>query len=69
MVYSSELLVVMTDRLKTVRIRARNVPRVTFLRLSLKLKRVVWRARGAAAPSCWNKNSSPDNPCMSGSGL
>ena len=28
MVYSAELLVVMTDRLKIVRIHARNVPRV-----------------------------------------
>jgi len=28
MVYSAELLVVMTDRLKIVSVRARNVPRV-----------------------------------------
>jgi len=45
MVYLAELLVVMTDRLKIVRIRARNVPRKRtqehrrrFSRISLSLQ-------------------------------
>jgi len=59
MVYSSELLVVMTDRLKIVRIHARNVPRVhghkrldddAFLAfLSPSMKATVSRAD---APGC-----------------
>jgi len=62
MAYLAELLVVMTDRLKTVRIHARNVPRVhrhnrldedTFLAfLSRSMKAMVQRARCAGALSC-----------------
>jgi len=62
MVYSAELLVEMTDRLKIVRIRARNVPRVhghkrldddAFLAfLSRSMKATVSRARCAGALSC-----------------
>ena len=62
MVYSAELLVEMTDRLKIVRIRARNVPRVhghkrldddAFLAfLSRSMKAMVQRARCAGALSC-----------------
>jgi len=62
MVYLAELLVVMTDRLKIVRIRARNVPRVhghkhldddAFLAtLSRSSKATVSRARCAEMPSC-----------------
>jgi len=62
MVYSAELLVVMTDRLKIVRIHAPNVPRVhghkhldddAFLAfLSRSIKATVSHARCAGALSC-----------------
>jgi len=77
MVYLAELLVVMTDRLKIARIRARYVPRVhghmhledEFLAsLSLSLQEsdgvACWCAE---VPSCWNIKKSSSR--MSGSGL
>jgi len=62
----------MTDELKIVRIRARNVPRTrtqaligddAFLAsLSRSRKATVSHARWAGEPSCWNTTkSSPDN--------
>jgi len=85
MVYLADLLVVMTDGLKIVRIRAWNVPRVhghkllddgAFLAsLSRSTKATVSRAD--VPGSCWyikkrlrnHKKSSLDNLHMSGSGL
>jgi len=77
MICSAELLVVMTDRLKIVRIHARNTPRVhgrkrldddAFLAFpSRSMKATVSRARCTGASSCWNKKSSVDNLLMSGS--
>ena len=65
MVYLAELLVVMTDGLKIVRIRARNVPRVVRTRTQAPIdedaflaylcrskKATVSRARCAEVPSC-----------------
>jgi len=62
MVYLAELLVVMTDRLKIVRLRARNVPRVhghkrldddaSLSRLSRSRKATVLCSRCAGALSC-----------------
>ena len=62
MVYSAELLVVMTDRLKIVRIHARNVPHVhghkrldddDFLAFPCRsMKDTVSHARCAGALSC-----------------
>jgi len=81
MVYLAELLVVMTDQLKIVRIHARNVPRtrsrasrrrrVSRISLSLSLQESDGVAcRYAAVPSCWSiKKLSPDNLRISGSGL
>ena len=79
MVYFAELLVVMTDRLKIVRILARNVPRVhghkrldddAFLAPSVvpgKRRCRVMMCRGAIFLK--DKQLSPDNLRMSGSGL
>ena len=79
MVYLAWLLDVMTDRLKIVRIRARNVPRTRtqaprrrrVSRISLSLQEAT--VSRADAPGCRPvntfKKSSPDNLCMSGSGL
>ena len=78
MVYFAELLVVMTDRLKIVRIRARNVPRTrtqalidddAFLAsLSRSRKRRCRVPSRADAPGCRPvktfKKSSPDNLLM-----
>jgi len=81
MVSLAEVLVIMTDGLKIVRIRARNVPRVGLHGhkrlddefqpfLSRSMKDTVSRARCAGALSCWNtKKSSVDNLHMSGSGF
>jgi len=40
MVYLAELLVVMTDRLKIVRLRARNVHHVQYMNISARQRRV-----------------------------
>jgi len=68
MFYLAELLVVMTDRLKIVRIHAQNVRRVQHKRfdddasLSHSLKATALCSRCAGVLSCWNtKNSSWDN--------
>ena len=79
MVYLAELLVVMTDRPKIVRIRARNVPRTQtqalrrrrVSRISLSLQEsdgvnCMLMCRGAVLLK--HKKSSPDNLRMSGSG-
>ena len=68
MVYLAELLVVMTDRLKIVRIRAGNVLRIhghkrldddmCLASLPRSRKATVLRARCARAPSCSNINKS-----------
>jgi len=78
--YLAELLVVMTDRIKIVRILARNVPRrpirghkrleddVFLVSLSRSRKATVLCSRSAGALSCWNiKKSYPDNLRMPGS--
>ena len=70
MVYLAELLVVMTDGLKIVRICARNVPRTRTQ--ALRRRRVSRSRKAAAAPGAIllkHKNSSWNNLCMSGSGL
>jgi len=65
MVYLAELLIVMTYRLKIVRIRARNLPRVHgHKRLDDAFLASLSRSRKATAsradcwcgevPSCWN---------------
>jgi len=62
MVYLAELLVVMTDWLKSVTVHAWNVPGIhrrldddAFLAsLSCSRKVTVSRARCAGVPSCWN---------------
>ena len=76
MVYLAELLVVMTDGLKIIRIHARNVPRIyghkrlvddAFLAsLSRSRKATVSRANAAR---CHPVETTPDNLHMSGSGL
>jgi len=76
MVYLAELLVAMTDRLKIVRIRARNVPRKlthkcidddAFLTsLSCSRKATVSRANALGCHPVETKKSSPENLCMSG---
>jgi len=70
MVYIAELLVVMTDRLKIVRIRARNVSRVhghkrlDDSRISHSLREsdgvVCWCAE---VPSCWSINNRLRTTC------
>jgi len=80
MVYLAELLVVMTDRLKIIRIHARNVPRVhghkrlddDALLASLLPQEsdgVVFWIRSGAFLLKHKKNSSWDNLCISCSGL
>jgi len=70
----------MTDRLKIVRIRVRNVPRIhghkrladdaSLASLSLQESNgVVFSMRWGAVLLLKHKNSSWDNLCMSGSGL
>jgi len=62
MVYLAELSVVMTNRLKIVRIRARNVYHVPFTRtqalrrwrISRFRKATVLCSRCARVPSCWS---------------
>ena len=76
MVYLAELLVVRTDRLKIIRIRARNVPRkqtqvprrLRISCISLSLQESDGIARWCAV-LLKHKKSSPDNLHMSGIGL
>ena len=76
MFYLADLLVVMTDGLKIVRIHARHVPRVhghkrldddASLAPEKRMGRVLDELR--RRPVETHKKSSPDNRHMSGSGL
>ena len=68
MVYLAELLVVMTDRLKVVKVRARNVPRVhghKRLDDDASLAPVSRAIRAAWGAVQLTQKSSPDNRPMS----
>jgi len=76
MVYLAELLVVATDRLKSVRIPAWNVhrehghqTRLSLLSVAQESDSIVFSMRWGAVLLKHKKNSSWDNLRMSGSGL